>query len=339
MRRTSASVVALIIIAVIFFAGEAYAYLPSDRGFSSSITQSDSGIDYSMNANGAYVGSSVLMDNDDMQAVDELYIYRDTDYKSNVDENQITATGSQVFTQSYYIDQLTKNLKFRGMTNVAVMDSNELYEKLNSDIAASAKGKGLVIISGAIPDNIFGVSHILEDWISDGGYLFWAGNEIGKYASNTTEAYEVNRQIDLIGTDQFSYSTSSACQDTAYRSIFCYESQQLCYSPDITSVVTASEKLGTGFTDDGRHNSVTFVGKGNGQICICAGSFSSQQIHDMAISICSGICYKTSIVDRCESEFNRNMTGSYEMPISHGNLSIYISIGKYHCAYAQRYDL
>ena len=38
MRKISVSVIALAIVAIIFIAGEAYAYLPSDRGFSSDVT-------------------------------------------------------------------------------------------------------------------------------------------------------------------------------------------------------------------------------------------------------------------------------------------------------------
>lgn len=338
MRKISISVVALIVVAVVIIAGEAYAYLPSDRGFSSDTNIDGSQIRYSMNAAGAYVGSSILIDNGDMKPVKELYIYRDDTYVSNVNENNITATGSQVFTQSYYIDQLTKNLKFRGMDDIKILNAQELKERLSSDTAASPSSKGLVMISGTIPDNIFHNSTILEDWIDAGGYLFWVGNEIGKYASNTDGFYEVNRQIDLIGTNKFAYPNKAAYEDTELRSVFCYENQELKFSPDI-SLIPAENRLGTGFTDDGTHYSVTFIKKGSGQICICSHEFKSQQIHDLAISICSGLCYKSRIVDSNESEFKRNLSGSFVLPAVHGNLSVYISIGKYHCAYADRYDL
>ena len=338
MRMPSKSVIAVLIIAAVIFAGEAYAYLPSDRGFSSDVSVDGSEITYSIGAAGAYVGSSTLIDNGDMKPVNELYIYHDTSYSSEVDENRITATGSQVFTQSYYIDQLTKNLNFRGMKNITTMDSDELKEKLESDLSSTTSGKGLIIISGAVPDNIFGDSMILEDWIDAGGSLYWAGNEIGKYKSTTDGCVEVNRQSALIGTDSFTYTSTSAHKDTDYRSVFCYENQELSYSPDVTTI-TGRGILATGFTDDGSHHSVTFIQKGNGQICICASDFSSKQIHDMAISIASGLCYKSQIIDSQEKEFNRNTSGTLMIPTVHGNLSVYISVGKYHCAYAERFDL
>ena len=338
MRRPSASLIAVILIAAVIFAGEAYAYLPSDRGFSSDVSVDGSEIRYSIEAAGAYVGSSMLIDNEDMSAVNELYIYHDTSYASQVDEDNITATGSQVFTQSYYIDQLTKNLEFRGMKDITETDAQELKTRLESDLSSSPSGKGLVIISGAIPDTVFGSSTILEDWIDAGGNLYWAGNEIGRYGSTTDGCIEVNEQYVLIGTDSFAYTSSSACKDTEHRSKLCYENQELTYSPDVTTI-TGRGILATGFTDDGSHHSVTFIQKGNGQICICASDFSSKQIHDMAISIASGLCYKSQIIDFDETEFNRSTSGTFDIPALHGNLSVYISVGKYHCAYAYRYDL
>ena len=62
MKKMSFSVVAVVVIMVIIIAGEAYAYLPSDRGFSSSATISGDSVDYSVNANGAFVHQAILMD-------------------------------------------------------------------------------------------------------------------------------------------------------------------------------------------------------------------------------------------------------------------------------------
>ncbi len=199
MRKNSVSVIAIAIIAAIFIAGEAYAYLPSDRGFSSDVTINSDSIDYSISAKGAYVGSAVLINNNELCAVNELYIYRDSTYKSDVYEKNITATGSQVFTQDYLIDQLTKNLKFRGITDIKIFDADELRKQLTSDSNThNVAGKGLVIISGAIPETVFGSSPIFEDWIDDGGFVYWAGNDIGKFSSTTEGINYVGRQISLI---------------------------------------------------------------------------------------------------------------------------------------------
>lgn len=341
MRKISVSVIAIIIIAAIFLAGEAYAYLPSDRGFSSSVDVTDDTIQYSVGAQGAYVGSAVLIDNGDLKPVKELYIYRDTTYKSDVYEKNTTATGSQVFTQDYFIDQLTKNLRFRGIDNIKMMNAEELKAQLQSDIDSSSPSspisqKGLVFISGAIPKIIYGDSNIFEDWIEKGGFLYWGGNAIGRSVSTPDGIEIVDRGVDLIGTNSFSGWTT-AMEDTEYRSTFSFENQRLEFAPN-TKEITAN-MLKTGITDDGTHYSVTFIQKGQGQICICSASFHSPQIHDMAISIASGLTYKSQMIDFKESEFNRSLSDSFDKPVSAGYISVYISVGKYHCAYADRYDL
>ncbi len=114
----------------------------------------------------------------------------------------------------------------------------------------------------------------------------------------------------------------------------------MSHAPNYKSIVDSGrEVLGTGFTDDGTHYSVTLVGYGKGQICMFSNGFSSPQIHDMAITIASGLTYKSQIIDFKESEFNRNLSDYFDKPTTSGHLSVYISVGKYHCAYAERYDL
>lgn len=337
MRKISVSVIAIIVIAAIFLAGEAYAYLPSDRGFSSSVDVTDDTIQYSVGAQGAYVGSAVLIDNDDLKPVKELYIYRDPSYKSDVYEEGTTAVGSQVFTQDYYIDQLIKNLKFRGITDVKIMNAEELKAQLVSDTnTSSVTQKGLVFAAGAIPDILFDDSDILIDWIDSGGFLYWVGNIIGRTMSTHDDVIIVDRQSEFTGTDSFS-EWKTATTDTEYRSEFSFENQRLEYTPNVSGRTDGILK--TGITDDGTHYSVTFIKKGNGQICICGGAFHSPQIHDLAISIASGLTFKSQILDFKESEFNRSLSDSFSMPVSAGYLSVYLSIGKYHCAYSERYDL
>lgn len=94
MKKMSFSVVAVVVIMVIIIAGEAYAYLPSDRGFSSSATISGDSVDYSVNANGAFVHQAILMDDGGMSGVESVRMYYDPSYASNVNEQRITAVGS-----------------------------------------------------------------------------------------------------------------------------------------------------------------------------------------------------------------------------------------------------
>ena len=67
------------------------------------------------------------------------------------------------------------------------------------------------------------------------------------------------------------------------------------------------------------------------------GEFTSRQIHDVAISIASGLNYRTKVIDYHESEFNKGLSDKFVLSGVHGDISLYISVGKYHCAYDQRY--
>lgn len=335
MRKISLSVIALIVILAIIIAGEAYAYLPSDRGFSSDVTISGDSVDYSVNAKGAYVHQAILMDNGGMEGVKGLRIYYDTSYASNVNEKNITAVGSQFFTQSYYIDQLTKNLKFRGVTDVSVVDTIQLRDSLKEDISSGAiAGKGLVMISGAIPDVLI-EDDILMTWIEGGGYLYWAGNVIGAYSSSPDGITEIDMGQAMIGTTDFSSSSESATSSSKLREEFSFQSMISKYSPNADRIADRMY-LGVGYCN-GSYNSVTLVECGKGQIAVFGGEFATRQIQDMAITIASGLTYRTTVVDYHESEFNRSVSDSFTM--TGDDMSLYISIGKYHCAYAQRYDL
>lgn len=336
MRKISISVIAVALILAIVIAGEAYAYLPSDRGFSSDATVSGDSVDYSVSAKGAYVHQAILMDNGGMAGVESLRIYYDTSYASNVNERNITAVGSQFLTQSYYIDQLTKNLSFRGVTDVSVVDAIQLRDSLAQDISSgTAAGKGLVMISGAIPDVLI-EGDILMTWIESGGYLYWAGNVIGAYSSSPDGITKVDMTKVMIGTTDLSSSSETATSSSKLREEFSFESMIGLYSPNVDTI-TDRACLGVGYCD-GSYNSVTLVECGKGQIAVFGGEFASRQIHDIAITIASGLTYKTTILDYHESEFNRSMSDSFAISGEH-DLSLYISVGKYHCAYAQRYDL
>lgn len=337
MRKVSLSVVAVILILAIVVAGEAYAYLPSDRGFSSDAMMSGDTIDYSVGAKGAYVHQAILMDGNGMSGVDSVRIHYDRSYASNVDERNITAVGSQFLTQSYYIDQLTKNLRFRGMTDVSVVDTIQLRDSLEQDISSgTAVGKGLVMISGAIPDILID-DDVLMRWIGAGGYLYWAGNYIGLYSSSPDGISDMDMRQVMIGTTDLSSSDETATASSRLRTEFSFESMVSKYSPNVDTIADRM-CLGVGYCN-GSYNSVTFVECGKGQIVVFGGEFSSRQIHDVAISIASGLTYGTTVVGYHESEFNRSLSDSFDIPDGHGDLSLYISVGKYHCAYAQRYDL
>ena len=201
MNRTTLTIVCIFAVLAIVVAGEMYAYIPDDRGFSSEASRDGDTVSYSLSADGAFTYRSTLFDNADMTPVSNVYIYRDKGYASYVDDSRVLAVGAQAMTQDYYIDQLTKNLEMMGTDDITVLDAAELKDTLSADLADTAKGKGLIIASGSAPDTVFGDSDVLKDWISAGGYLYWAAGPIGRYMATPDGLVEKNLTADLIGTD------------------------------------------------------------------------------------------------------------------------------------------
>lgn len=213
-------------------------------------------------------------------------------------------------------------------------NASELRDKLTSDLPGPVSGKGLLVFSGALPDTVFSTS-LLEDWIDAGGFLYWTGDTIGRYMSTPDDMIEVDRGSDLVGTDSFEDDVRAA-YDTDYRRQFAYESQLLHYVPDLDSVRSSGRQaLGAGFTDDEGHCTVSYIQKGSGQVCVTGGDYNMIQIRDMAIAC--GLTYASVITESSHEEFRDSASGPYGITTV-GNISLFVSIGGYFCAKAQRFD-
>ena len=337
MNRTTLSIICIFAVLAIVVAGEMYAYIPDDRGFSSEASRDGSTVSYSLSAEGAFTYRSTLFDNADMTPVSKVYIYRDKGYASYVDDGRVIAVGAQAMTQDYYIDQLTKNLKMMGTDDITVLNAAELKDTLSSDLAGTAKGKGLIIAAGSAPDTVFGDSDILKDWISAGGYLYWAAGPIGRFMATPGGLVQKDLTADLIGTDDILEDESRCLGETELRPLLYYNYMYSRFAPDMDKIAGRAV-LGAGYSDGEGHCTVTAIQNGAGQIVIFGGDYNYDQLHDMAITLSSGICCKTAVLDTREREFNRDASGTFETS-SAGNLSVYISIGQYYGVYADRFDL
>ena len=339
MKTSTLSAVCIIVVLAIVIAGEMYAYMPDDRGFSADAGYDGTTVSYDVSAKGAYTYRATLFDNGGMTPATKVYVYLDKAYSSSVDDGRVIAVGSQAMTQDYYVDQLVKNLKLRGVSDVTVVDAQELRTALTADIASTCKGKGLIIASGAAPDTVFGPSTVLTDWINGGGYLYWTAGPIGKYCATPDGLVQVDRMADFVGTDAYVEDNGRCLEDTGLRPVLYYSYMYSRFAPDINAVRDSGRTvLGTGYYDGEAHYTVTSVRMGEGQVCIHGGDYNNEQIQDLSISVSSGLCPLTSVVDTRESEFNRSSSGTFETPVPAG-MSVYIYVGQYYPVFAQRFDL
>ena len=339
MNGSNKAIVALaVLLCAVVVIGEMYAYLPNDYGYGSSAELSDGTISFTLENRGSDEYDAILLDNGSYVAVGAVYIYYDPSYASNVNEDVGAEVGAQPMTQAYYIDQVTKVLEYRGCKDIRLVDAQELREVLESDMETSCVGKGLIMASGAIPDTVFSGSEddLILQWISSGGSLYWVGNVIGQYMSTTTGIVEVDATALFVGTDAINLDNSSAYEDASdLRAMFSYEYNRTMYSVDISK--TDRQCLVAGYTD-GTYASTTFVQMGSGQVCIVAGEFNSKQVRDLAISVCSGLCYCSQVIGYDQGTVDNNAWGSMSVPAGSGSLCLYLYIGGYFCVYGQGYN-
>ena len=336
MKKENRIVVVTMLILAAILVGEAYAYLPSDYGYSSEATLANGTVDYGIRTNGSNVYDVLLLDNKGYEAPETLYVYRDPGFASNVNEDVAVEVGAQRMTQDYYIDQLILNLEYRGMTDVRILDASELGSALESDLTSSPVSKGLVMVSGAIPSNLFSGSSddLLPKWVSQGGSLYWAGAVIGQYVAEGKDLVKVDGSDVFIGTNSFETEVRLAGSDAMFRSELSYEYNHLVYAPDLSS--TSRTSLGAGYTD-GVYDSVSLVSMGEGMVCIVAGEYNSKQIRDMSATVCSGLSPYSVVIGFDEGIVRESVDGGFDVSAIQGNISLYVSVGGYFCVYAQGY--
>ena len=333
---------ALAIFAVVFCAvvlvGEMYAYLPSDYGYTSDADFDGLNVTYTVGNRGSDEFDSILLDNGDYLAPSVVYIYYDPGYASAVNEDVSVEVGAQKMTQSYYVDQLVKVLDYRGCDSVSLVDAQSLADILDGDLEGTCAGKGLVVASGALPDTVYsgsGSDRVVR-WVEAGGSLYWVGNVIGKYVATVDGLVEVDASHLFVGTDAINLDNTSAYGDASdLRAMFSYEYNRTMYSIDVSK--TDRHCLAVGYID-GTYASTTFVQMGAGQVCVVAGEYNSKQIRDLAISVCSGLCYRSEVIGYDHGVVDNNAGGTFDVPEGSGNIRLYVYVGGYFCVYGHGYS-
>ena len=271
----------------------------------------DSDGNYSVYCSGNNAYDAILTDNGSFESPSTLYIYYDESYGSVVNDAEVEI-GAMELTQKYYLSQLVYNLSYYGYSNVTYVNAEEMTTLLSD--TSTAKGKGLVIIAGAIPDTSYNgtSSSAIVEWIQNGGSLYWTGEQIGKYISHSngtvseaTSGYSqlfVNSELnqteydpdiqydDLAGIKAYDQVSGNRYTDT-----LSLKDNYILYAPD-TTAMAAGTYLTIGYTD-GQYASITFVQNGSGMVCVLAGDYSNNQRMDFATVVAAGLCYCSEEID------------------------------------------
>ena len=332
MRTDRVVVISLIIVAVILM-GEAYAYVGHEAGYDSSVHEEGDIIKVEMSVKGSIEFDAVSIDNGDRPPTSSLYIFYDPESPVMANEDTAVPLGSVPLTAGYYVDQLRRHLGYRHFTDIEVLGTDGLYATVVSDVSdGKCKGKGLVCITGCLPSSLLSddVDCPIMKWICSGGTLYWIGEELLRYSDDNGSVTDVSagRHIRY----GLTYSEKDfATSDSDIREQFSFSSNDLMFSPMVT------DGLHAGYSN-GVCSVITYLGYGEGDVCVVSGEYSFPQIEDLAICIASGLTSDSAITDWQSGVVSgRSVIG---MDSGSGdNQSVYVQYGGYFCVFGKRHTI
>lgn len=336
-------VIAVIVLAMILI-GEVVVYTTGQDKYSSGAELESNLISYSVSADGSETYSVLIMDNGSMDAMTEIYIYYDGSYKSNYEEVEV-AIGAKALDQEYYIEQLIKQLEYRGAVKITVLNAEELAEALEADKAVGDYTKGLVVISGALPDTVYqgDEGDTIFGWMENGGRLYWLGNLIGSCYATEDALYDVDDYQNLFfGTECLNTEgTDKAFSDVSgnnFRYALSLSNNSVKYGIDVDALISVKgqdDVLAVGYSQEG-YASIVMTSFGSGMICVIGGDYSNDQRSDLAQILSSQVCYSTELTEDITGSVTREtVSGSYELQATAGNIAVYIYLGGYFPVYGE----
>jgi hypothetical protein len=338
MKSNTVLTVIFVLVAATVLVGEVYVYTFNTDRYSSDVSMTADGIDYSVTSGGTSPYSVLVFDNGSFEMSSKYYIYYDANYRSNVEE-VFVPVGAKAFTEDYYISQLVKMLEYRGITNVEILNAAELRTAMDSDISAGNITNGLVVLSGALPDTIYQgkAGDTILEWLQDGGRLYWAGNLLGAFYSTPDEIIDApsGYQMLFFGPECLNTGeTEKAMSDITtndLRHTLSLMNNNVRYGIDVTGL---SVYLELGYTEDG-YSSIVMTEKGNGMICVLAGDYSNNQRHDLAQVISSGLCHLSVPLGYAGGTVERStVAGHIDVTFTTGsNYVVYVYYGGYYPIY------
>ena len=319
-RRTDVIVLAaaLMLAAVIIGEAAAYAFHPND--YSASAEWDGGAANYSVYSNGSDGYTAVAMTGS--SEVRDLVIYIDESFDDNLDAARDVC---QVlgFSQKDLADQVTKQLSMRGLESVSQKDSQELGDYVSSTIA-DASGRGILVAGYALPSSVYSGNPAdpIFQWMSNGGRLYWAASEIGRFYTDSSGVHEVgsNQQL-FFGVSDCVYAGGDKATDIdglGFCEIFTIQNNRMEYAVS-TSVPGV---LSIGYIHEG-YASVSLKGIGAGCVCVFSGELPLRETEDIAQVIAAGLTDDTVIVSSVSEEVRGTDKGRVEGPCD----SLYIYIG------------
>lgn len=331
--------IAIVTVAVILI-GEVIVYTSGTDDFNIEVSITDDGVEYRISVDGSQPFTVAIFDNGGALPIDDIYIWYDERYVSayRAEEGPV---GSQPADLDYYIDQLVKNLKMRGISAV-ILSADELKNAMEKDIG-EGKIKGLVSASGALPDTIYtgNDDDLIFTWLNEGGRLYWSGNLLGAFYSTTDGLIPVEGYQQLffgsncLNTGETDFA-SEETQGNDIRSLLSLKNNRVKYAVNVGELPTDRSYLAVGYSE-GEYSSIVLTEYGEGSICVMGGDLSRNQWSDMAQIIASGITHRSTVIGQAGGSVRYDTaTGTIGIPDA-DDIVVYVYLGGYYPVYGKMF--
>ncbi len=326
-------IIAAFLIAMLLI-GELIVYVAPEE-YSIGATRTSDGLEWNISSTGSNTYNILVLDNGTALSQKTVYFYLDETYGHTSSPGR-QPVGSKTLDPEHYLDLLEKELKYKGVNSVVYVNAEALAETL-SDCNDSAE-TALVMVSGSIPDTVYGEVSLLTDWIHSGGTLYWAGGIIGEYVSHrdgTVDQISDGPQR-ILGSDCINPLRADSdpnaglvdgiVSDNQLKEAIGLKNNSVLYAVDPGHLAESVGHLSLGFTD-GTYTSITYVQSGMGQVCVVGGDLTHDQNSDMSQVLASGLCYKSSVIAiEVGKVLDKKISGEIKFTAT-GNIRAYIFLG------------
>lgn len=327
----------ILIIAAVFIAvlliGEVIVY-SADEKYSAEVTRTAGGLEWSISSSGSNTYEILVFDNGTSLSQNNFYFYLDENYGYTSTPGK-QPVGSKALHPEHYLSLLEKELKYRGIDNIEYVDAERLAEVLSNH--TESEKSALIMVSGSIPDTVYGGRDILTEWVRSGGTLYWAGGIIGETISHRDGSVDIvtDGPSRILGADcvnslraegdENAGLVDAAINDNDLQKLLGIGNNSVLYAVDANRLGSIPH-LSLGFTD-GTYASVTYIQSERGQICVLGGDLTHEQNSDLSQLVASGISYQSTLVASESGEiFGTNINGTLAFA-SPGNIRVYIFLG------------
>ena len=324
-------VIIAVFVIVLVGIGEVGAYYSYTNNYGSSVQWTSSGLEYSVNSNGSDGYKVVAMNHS--EPLSELCFYLDSEFDSNLSKAREVDTVLG-YNQNHAVNQMMRHTQFRGLENTRALDESGLFDYLSSTLS-DPKGKGVMVIGYELPSAVYSghSTDLLFEWIDNGGTLYWAGSEIGKFYSEAGVLHSVSNNQELFfGVSECVYKGTQKATETD--GVFCraLSLQNSRMNNALSAAIPNS--LAIGYFCEG-YASVSLVAHGLGTVCVFSGDLSLTQYDDMAQVISAGITPHTTLADCQAGDVRGTVNGHVSAPSD----SAYIYIGGVNTVYGRAYHV